>query len=64
MVDDTGMQEDQIVIIRTYLSGHRKAVIDRDTDVLTLAELNEDKPMVQAAILEELKAQVAMTMEL
>ena len=40
--------------LRVYLSGVKKAVIDRDTDLLTAQEYREHAAEVRAAVLEEL----------
>ena len=45
--------------LRCYLSGVKKAVIDRDTDLLTASEYTENAALVRAAVHEELKTWVA-----
>jgi hypothetical protein len=45
----------EVAILRTYLAaGARKAVIERDTDLLTAEELEKHKAEVEAAVLAEL----------
>ena len=53
--DDTGMQQDEVMVVHSYLQGTKKAVIERETDLLTPDELRTNRPAVEAAILEELR---------
>ena len=41
--------------MRSYAAGAKKAVIDRDTDLLTPAELQTESARVREAMLKELK---------
>ena len=53
IVDDSQMAENDIALVLLLESGYRRAVIQRDTDLLTEAELVSHRPAVEAAILEE-----------
>ena len=43
------------MVVITYLAGTKKCVIERETDVLTPAQLKANGPAVEASILEELR---------
>ena len=53
--DDAGMKHDDVMVVCSYLQGTKKAVIERETDLLTPDELTTNRPAVEAAILEELR---------
>ena len=53
--DDSGMAEDEFMVVQTFLGGTKKAVIERDTDILTKQELYDNHAAVEASILEELR---------
>ena len=52
---DAGMQDGDVMVVRTYLGNTKKCVIERDTDVLTAADLREHWQAASAATLEELR---------
>ena len=55
ILDDHLMSDDEVVVCKTYLAGGaKKAVIERDTDLLTPDELVKHRPLAEAAIFEEL----------
>ena len=49
------MKQDEMMVVYSYLQGTKKAVIERETDLLTPDELRTHRPAVEAAILEELR---------
>ena len=52
VLDDSAMEDNEIVVMKVLLSGIKHAVIQRNTDILTADELKSHKPEVLAAILE------------
>ena len=48
------MGPDEVVVLKTT-TGHKTAVIQRETDLLTPEELNQHADLAAAAVLEELK---------
>ena len=48
----------QVVVMRSYAAGAKKAVIDRDTDLLSPAELQTESARVRDAMHKELKTWV------
>ena len=56
VMDDASITQNDFGILRIYLQdAQKKSVIERDTDLLTPAEVKQHKSAVDAAILEEIK---------
>ena len=55
LLDDTYTHPGEIAMLEIVLAGIKRAVIKRETDLLTADELRSHKDEVRAAILEELK---------
>ena len=50
LLDDAGMQDSDFAVIQIFASGPKRAVIQRDADLLTEEEIRKHKPAVEAAI--------------
>ena len=55
--------ENEIVVEYIYLSGPKKLVIERDTDILTGQEIQDHQKEVQAAMLTELEPAISSTVD-
>ena len=58
LMDDSNIEPETVATLHVYLAGNRKAMLQRDVDILTPAELRQHQDLADAGILEELRVWV------